>query len=58
MDERRGLKGVIRPLTPQVIARKPAQFLIDQRDQTLRGAFVAIAPGLEDLGDVGGMGAV
>src|SRR5579864_997820 len=51
VDQRRGLKSVVRSLTAQVTPGDAMQFLIDQGNQAFEGRFVATAPGLKQYGN-------
>ena len=47
VDERRRLQRVTAPLTPNVTRGQPAQLLVDERQERLERAGVALIPGEE-----------
>src|SRR5262249_5504651 len=53
MDQGRGLQGLTRFLLRQPLRRQLAQLVIHQRQQMLRGGWVAGFDGVQDVGDVG-----
>jgi hypothetical protein len=53
MDKSSGLEGVARLLPGHPRSREPALFVVDEREQLLRGVWVALFDGGEDLCDVG-----
>ena len=52
VGERRGLESVARTLAAHVTAGQPAQFGIDERREPIERAFIPLAPGQEQVGDL------
>jgi hypothetical protein len=52
VHERGRLQGVIRTLLAQVVIRQPPQFVVNERHQTRRRVFIAIAHFLQNLSNV------
>ena len=53
VHQRRGLKRVARILLGYLPGRKPAQLVVDQRQEPLGGPSVALLDGTQDPSDVG-----
>src|SRR5579862_6140270 len=56
VDERRSLEGMSGALVSHVALRADVQFLIDEREELVKGGFVAGTPSPQELGDVAGRG--
>ena len=54
VHERRALQRMIRPLSAQLEARDPPQFVVDERQELLERLLIAICPMLQQAGDVMG----
>ena len=52
VDERRRLEAMTHALSRHAASRDPVEFLMDERDQSLEGALVALSPFEEQPGDV------
>jgi hypothetical protein len=52
MDQGRGGERLARPVTSHLQSRQPAQLVVDQRQQLLRGGGIALLDGGQDLRDV------
>jgi len=53
VDQRCRLQRVVAPLASHVASGEPPQLCLDQRQQRLQRLLVAVAPGLQQLGDAG-----
>ena len=47
VDERRRPERVVRPFSPQVVPRAPAQLVVDERRHALEGCTIASPPGAQ-----------
>jgi hypothetical protein len=52
MHQRRGLQGLPRRFAGHFVRGQPAQFLVNQREQFVRGLRVALLNGVKDAGDI------
>jgi hypothetical protein len=53
MDQGGGLERLARRLLDQLLCRKLAQLVVDERQELLSGVGVAVLDGGQDAGDVG-----
>jgi hypothetical protein len=53
MDQGRGLEGVVVLFTGQPVCGQPSEFIVDEREQLRRRAWVAMGSSVEQDGYVG-----